>query len=738
MTRLLPAVALSLLLVPTTALAEWPHRLTFSCNAPGSTRVFDPAQCDDQSERQKAVNEIIWLLEEAATLLSRSGAPPPDIPLVPKRGGQAHYIELVDDRAAAREPLGPNTFVSSEIDTINHGLFPPGASILGSDQALSLLPVFMWRNSSINMASGDWTQPCGQWLRGGLSWAFGMIAAEGSDGTDAADRLARMGEPFHPYMDLPLHAPWDYEGAGESDPGCSMERQLSLADAAPGTAGMRAQAMSNGLFFERLTGEIFGMAGNPVGEVGGLVVLAEFIPAEINSAASREETVALFNENLQHLVKGGLHKAYPKVAAGFTQLQGGSMPDRRFFSRETEVEAVLERAVESEVVTVQPLATELFMVDVPAAPGSLVRLEIEAEPLEGDAHRDVHLLIGGKPRRDSWDLPRHVDLRDDLDTPGVIPVAVAVAPEAMEDLVPRDVRLKVSATLVGECTPRLMTEMTNPRVFETIDAFANAFGGDGSGEPTDSREAIQALMGGLSGVGQPDSAVTTGQLSVTIGGLRAAGPACTDPLSAAPEGQDPAEGDVVISFYTPTPGAALSAFDTMAVAHDGWEGWPANAQAQVHVRLPGISVEDLEEGRSYGARLLGLQNEGWFPVYSRYEGRFHPYIPYQEAFTGESRTVMPGLVSGTVWIDEIGGGIVAGRVLLSGEAKVTDIEHTMREGADQPIFEYQGETRAEPIMIEGEFRVPARGKGSRIRAGAHLVSARLPGPEDNAPGGATE
>jgi len=86
----------------------------------------------------------------------------------------------------------------------------------------------------------------------------------------------------------------------------------------------------------------------------------------------------------------------------------------------------------------------------------------------------------------------------------------------------------------------------------------------------------------------------------------------------------------------------------MSLAHDGWEGWLANAQAQVHVRLPGISVGDLEAARSYGDRLLGLQNEGWFPVCWRYEHRFHPYKPYQEAFTGESRTVMSGLVSGTV------------------------------------------------------------------------------------------
>ncbi|SEL52458.1 hypothetical protein [Halomonas daqiaonensis] len=724
MKYLLPAVV-ALLIPAAAAHADWPHPLVWSCDKPG-TDLVEPQWCYEQGERQPVVDTTKWLVEESADWLEKLRAPPPVIPTVPHRSAQAYYIELLSDGEKAKTPLGPNTLSSTEIDTIVHGVFPPDANILGDDVAITQLPIFMWLNSAAAMPAGDWRNPCGRWLRGGLAQAFGSLAAERLDGVDVADRWLRMGTGFHPYLDLSLHTPWDFDGSGEEDPGCQTEAGFNLSREITTADLTRALGQPNALFFTRLAGLVYGGAGHLDFELNSLLQIARSLPPGIQAEPDRLGVVQALDRTLRTWFPRGLYEAYPTVAAGFTRQIGGQTRGRVFFTEEAPIRAALGETIASEVVVVRPLATELFTVFLPAAPDHRVRIEVEVEPVDAAAVRDVHLLVNGKPRRDHFNLPRWTKIVESVPKLSKIYVAAAAAPESLDSLEPEEVRVKVTLTSVGECTPDLMTAMTNPRSLEAIGQMGDALGlGDG-----DMPGKLMEMLGALTGANEPaDPALSpaTGELSIVIGGREAGGAICADPLAAVQRSDEPSARDVALSFYTPGPSATMNTYDAMIVAHDGWEGWPANAQLQLHLRLPGVAPEELEAGSSYPARLLGLQRTGFFPIWSRYEGEFHPYFPYQEAFTGWSEFANAGPLAGTVWIDTIEGGRVSGRLLLEGEAEMARVEHTMEEtGEATPSFSWEGEVTMEPVSIEAEFTIPAQEEGrQRMRGGVFVRPARV-------------
>ncbi len=261
------------------------------------------------------------------------------------------------------------------------------------------------------------------------------------------------------------------------------------------------------------------------------------------------------------------------------------------------------------------------------------------------------------------------------------------------------------------CNNEDLMAVSNPRMWGALDQIGTALGAEDL--PS---EAMAALLPSLSG-GELPSDHSTGYMSLQAGARTMSGEVCVDPLTTRDD-----RATTILSLYTPSVPTVTGSFDGFAVAHTGWKGWPANATAALHLEVP-VGPQDLEAGRSYPARLAGLQGAGWFPVFSSYDGTFHDFIPWQEAFTGESETVFPQAVAGTVTIAEIEDGVISGHFLVAGTGLHHEIRHWLREGT-QDTFEREGTETAVPVRASGRFEVSFTDRStSLLRAGDFFRTA---------------
>lgn len=263
------------------------------------------------------------------------------------------------------------------------------------------------------------------------------------------------------------------------------------------------------------------------------------------------------------------------------------------------------------------------------------------------------------------------------------------------------------------CSGEVVAEMTNPRLNESINMFNQAFGGEmpeGGMQANPLAEMLSGLMAGPGGRGAPASA----RVSLVGGSVSERGRTCVFPFAIHRGSQfmpGPPAGTPVLDFFTPSPDTVLGGGgDAFAVAHSGWYGWPRNARFQLQVALLGTAAGEIEAGRAYPAWSYGLGDTGFQPVFTDYEGTFHPYFPYQEAFTGQSRVLAAPSLKGVVWIDDIEGGMVAGRFALSTPKGVLiETEHLMKEGNVTPSFYLEGTETGAAVSIRGAFVTPLAG-----------------------------
>lgn len=257
------------------------------------------------------------------------------------------------------------------------------------------------------------------------------------------------------------------------------------------------------------------------------------------------------------------------------------------------------------------------------------------------------------------------------------------------------------------CNAGDIDEVANPQMWKMLGVVGDAFGAEGI--PETMRMLLPSLMGGEMPLG-----ASTGQLQLFLGDREARGIACVDPLATT------AQGDTtIISLYTPSYSVLTGSFDPFSVAHDGWGGWPPNSTAAVHIQMQ-VAPDEIEEGRTYPARLGALQSAGFAPMFSTYDGEFYDYIPWQEAFTGSSFFVVPQMVGGTVTITEIDNGAISGTAFLGGTASTYDVTHTLRDGTED-TFEKDGDENAAAVGIVAKFSVLRAERGTNIvRAGDYL------------------
>lgn len=261
------------------------------------------------------------------------------------------------------------------------------------------------------------------------------------------------------------------------------------------------------------------------------------------------------------------------------------------------------------------------------------------------------------------------------------------------------------------CTGDSLMALSNPQMWKMNDAFSTAIGGGPISGPLK-----EMLMGSVGLGGSLPSGHSTGHLGLQMGAQGAQGSVCVDPLLTTRGGY------TVVSLYTPSVPTLLGSYDPFAVAHSGWGGWPANATASAAIVIR-ATPDALEAGRSYQAELAGLQSTGFFPLYSEYEGEFHDYIPWQEAFTGRSLSIRPQRVAGIVRIDSVERGVVEGALRLAGAGTEIAAEHWLREGT-RDTFEREGTETPTPISVTGRFSavIPERAE-TVLRAGGVFETA---------------
>ena len=261
------------------------------------------------------------------------------------------------------------------------------------------------------------------------------------------------------------------------------------------------------------------------------------------------------------------------------------------------------------------------------------------------------------------------------------------------------------------CNAKDLLAIANPRMMAAMDQISRAFGD----EDTPS-EMIAALAPSLMGTELPEGH-STGYMSMVAGPRSMRGEVCADPLTTRESGET-----TILSLYTPSVPTLMGGFDGFAVAHAGWGGWPPNSTAALHLEMP-VAPQDLETGRTYPAKLAGLQRAGWFPMFAAYDGTFHDFIPYQEAFTGQSETVFPQKVAGTVTVTEVTDGQIEGHFLVAGTGLHHDIRHWLRAGTED-TFEREGTETGVAVRASGEFAISIPDRSTRVlRAGQFFPTA---------------
>ncbi|PUB14912.1 hypothetical protein [Yoonia sediminilitoris] len=263
------------------------------------------------------------------------------------------------------------------------------------------------------------------------------------------------------------------------------------------------------------------------------------------------------------------------------------------------------------------------------------------------------------------------------------------------------------------CNQEDILAIANPRMWGALDQIGQAFGTEDM--PSDTMAALlPSLMGG-----ELPADHSTGYMSLQAGPRTMRGEVCVDPLTT---GND--RDTTILSLYTPSIPTLTGSFDGFAVAHTGWGGWPANGTATLHLEVP-VAPQDLEAGRTYPVQLAGLQRAGFFPLFSAYSGTFYNFIPWQEAFTGDSETVFPQAVAGTVTVTEIADGLIKGHFLLAGTGLHHEIRHWLRAGTED-TFEFKGTETAIPVRATGRFAVAIPDRSTTLmRAGNFFRTATI-------------
>lgn len=241
------------------------------------------------------------------------------------------------------------------------------------------------------------------------------------------------------------------------------------------------------------------------------------------------------------------------------------------------------------------------------------------------------------------------------------------------------------------CTAESVMALSNPQMWKMNDAFSAAIGAGPISGPLQ-----EMLMGSLGLGGSLPAGHSTGHLRLRMGAHDAQGSVCVDPLLKTQRG-----GYTVVSLYTPSVPTLMGSYDTFAVAHAGWAGWPANATAAAAIVIR-ATPDELQAGRSYQAELAGLQSTGFFPLYSEYQGQFYDFIPWQEAFIGRSLSIRPQRVAGVVRIESVERGVVEGTLRLAGTGAEIAVEHWLREGT-RDTFEHRGNETPMQINLTGRF-----------------------------------
>ena len=241
-------------------------------------------------------------------------------------------------------------------------------------------------------------------------------------------------------------------------------------------------------------------------------------------------------------------------------------------------------------------------------------------------------------------------------------------------------------------------------------------------------------------------------------------------------GESGQDRDVVLEIYSPT----AWGFDNggllppRGLEHDGATGWMPNAGSALVIQLPGTSADALTPGETYEAVAFAPDTEtreigdtvptgGGF--YSRWQGRYHAYVPQNgqsgrdarsqtllreidtmlsrssgnrselarlaatgeaQAFEGQTERVS-GRLEGEVHIEAITDGAIYGRIALEGTARVTTEVFALTHAPDGAI---RGDERVETrersghLAIEGRFEAPNGGRMTRMTHTPTAVPAR--------------
>ncbi|MBS1303395.1 hypothetical protein [Loktanella sp. SALINAS62] len=682
----------------------WPNDVIFSCDSAFTTasdrqmlglpsELLGPCSEPDSSGVDEEKAYWTALVAVASEWFAMHAVPPP-------RLGQSNDVLTIYDMGATggrwrQTPLAHH-FVA--LDRFLARVTDGGPGDPTDPANLSQVGHALYSGAAAGYAAGpDQAGSCALWLQEGLAGAAGGLLALNYRG-----RPAVPGRDF----DVPWHIPEDREAGGglsgtEIDTSCEPRENPSGSE-----RGDRGR--SNAILFTRLAEALArgGTGGNPhFRPTSRAMVTLDLLYTSITAPAANErgKVAAALDQALRVHHPRGLNHFYPEIMR--TIVTEGARMDRLFREART-AKGRVGAMIGFPDRRVHPLATHGWTIDVPqhARP---VRVTLTARPNVEEKMPDLHLIVDGDLHRTVKGMLQASLIFFPSDTDRTFNAGVALAPRPQAELASALYELEVDVREVGLCDAETMEALSNPQMYKMLGAFA---AGVGAGD--DLPDELRELLGGILGGGSPAIEPTIGALELRLGGIRAGGLACADPLAAM--GPGGAGGDLVISLFTPAPVTVMGGgFDGMSVAHDGWEGWPANAKAQVHVQLIGVSEDDLEEGRSYPARLTGLQGADFAPIFSRYEGTFYDYIPYQEAFTGQSQMVMPEAVAGTVTIERMSGGTVEGRLRLAGTALRFDIEHTMREGGGStPTFEWEGAETRVPLSISGRFVIAATDSGT--------------------------
>lgn len=710
-------IAAALMMMASQAVGEQRSGFNYICPETDPTQQASAGACTEYLNSFTYIRELIDVFDESTKFIQQAaGMEPP--------------VQNTDFLLIPREMLNPERL----------GEFPPGQLAVGSSRAANIGTNAEIVNLRENINARLFAVPalyrivadkvtsvidhgCASWFYNPVLATVSQYNASRYTGISVLDYIRQTGNT--PQLGNSLMTPDGRAPASQLD-AAGEELTLTCAtDPADGSILRSANAVSSAwsIFYDQMASHLLGDGVDGTARTQLLLGLISEMPRvetlAFGSARAEHGTVLALHRMLsRRYTDRGLTEIYPETMARFLDPDRPELLALNFFSRRAGdvLRVDLGETVERKDQRVKELGTTPYVALLERGSAEATRrlvVDVTIPPeyvLTQETIEDVHIIVNGEVYSDSLGLvidPDKPTIRAviTLDDPRIdrVYIGVAQVPEVLdpatiiERLSGVNYDLEVTLEEVDLCDIALFNDFTNPR----LAAASGNIGNDGRPNlPWLSQELGPRTQSTISFV-SPERAVS----DATV---------CVDQLAAAQSGAP------VISFYTPSPLTLMGGgFAGLTVAHGGWEGWPANSTFKLTVVLPGVTVNDLEAGRTYRAVLPEIMSEGFSAIYTDYDGRFTG--PGPNDFEGQSSVLVAKGAQGFFIVEEAESGFLRGDLTIVGPAEFITWEHTR---LDDGRYMMDGDTEQSTLSISGEITVEATEDSLNfLREGGSVKSA---------------